>query len=179
MTKAETEVLQSLADKLNIELTPLCQIEFSTRGVLLRTSSRKRRAKAMKIGRNYDSGRWALYMRLVLLPAMTRRSHSYPGFASLSKDKRRLTTRRPWKVGRNITVLRSRMGLNAIHCVDDAKPTTKGAFEWLCKGVSLPNHYVDVTEINLLHPLSTFVDAKHYVSASDMHVWDSCVSLWP
>lgn len=179
LNKAEMEVLESLARKLKVELTPTCQIEFSTRGVILRTSSQKRRAVAAKMGRNYDSGRWALYMRLVLLPAMTRRSHTYPGLAFLAKDEKRLTTRRPWKVGRQITVMRSRLGLNAVHCIDDAKPTTKGAFQWLCKGISLPNHYVNVTEINPIHPLSTFVEEKHFVSASDMHVWDKSVSLWP
>lgn len=176
LNEPEQRVLAALCSKLGRKMGETIMLEFSNRGAIIRTEGAPRRCRAQQIGLQYDSGRWSLYMRLVLLPAMTRNFNS---FASLSKDKRKITTRRPWRIGKKLTVLRSRAGLNAIHCMDDERPSTKGAFEWLCTGVSLQGCCIDVATINEKHPLAEFVVSTHKISASDLHVWETDVYSWP
>ena len=182
LNTAERQVLSALAARLKTNFNETIQLEFSSRGVLMRSENSKRRAKAVQVGAQYDPGIWSLYMRLVLLPPMTRvHARAIGTLSFLNKNGNALTSRRPWKVGRQITVLRSRSGLNAVHCMNENKPSSKGAFQWLYRGVTLPNYFIDLKIANPDHPFITLVDTKNFrVSASDMLSYDSpTLTQWP
>lgn len=176
LNKIEETVIRSVARKLDVKIAAMCQLELSSRGILMRSHEGRRRAIAKKFGARYDCGKWALYMRMLLMPAMTRNQNSV---VSLSTNRKRLTTRRPWKAGKTVAVLRSRRGLHAGHCTDDNRPTTKGVFELLCTGIALPDKQIKITTRNESHPFSTFVEDVHTASSSDVHVWETSLYSWP
>lgn len=140
---------------------------------------RSRRAITFSPVANYDADAWTLYLRLLLLPAATRENHGPDLYGPLPYvANRHVAMRRRWTPGRVIRVYRSTRGFHACHYLHEDRPP-RGAFLLLLVGVMRHDHRIDVTAVNLKHPLAALVDNPHCVSRSDLNDLTFRPDSWP
>jgi hypothetical protein len=171
------EVVQTIMRKLNEEAEKDFIIEVKDTGLIVRHETQGRqRARPKKLHKTLTKSHWCLYFRMLFLPTtMTGRCDRLPTISS-----KKLSMRTPWKPGKIVHVLRSRRGLHALaHHIGD-EPPPKNAFCWFLTGEALPNHRVQIRDLNLDHPYACLETGVYKACFSDVFSWGAAApTLWP